>query len=89
MVSDQLSVLEKTRSKMKTLRLDKGQIEVVDDIVAEILRRKTLAERIRITCDLWGSVHRMLTTHLSKTHPDWDPKKVEQEVARRLSHGAV
>ena len=74
---------------MKTLRLDRGQIEVVDDIVAEILRRKTPAERIRIACDLWVSVHRMLTTHLAKTHPDWDSKRVEQEVARRLSHGTV
>lgn len=73
----------------KSLRLDRGQIEVVDDMVAEILRRKTPAERIKIACDLWVSVHRMLSTHLSKTHPDWDSKKVEQEVARRLSHGAV
>ena len=74
---------------MRTLRLDRGQIEVMDDIVADILRRKTPAERIRIACDLWVSVHHMLITHLSKTHPDWDPKKVEQEVARRLSHGAI
>ncbi len=64
---------------MKKLRLDRGQIEVVDDIVAEILRRKTPTERIRIACDLWVSVHRMLTTHLTKTHPDWDSKRVERE----------
>ncbi len=74
---------------MRSLRLDRGQIEVVDDIVAEILRRKTPAERIRITCDLWVSVHRMLTTHLRKTHPEWNFKKIEQEVARRLSHDAI
>jgi Rv0078B-related antitoxin len=74
---------------MGSFRLDRGQIEVVDDIMAEILRRKTPAERIRIACDLWVSVHRMLITHLTKTHPDWDSKRVEQEVARRLSHGTV
>jgi len=74
---------------MKTLRLDRGQIEVVDDLVAEILRRKTPAERIKIACDLWSSLHRMLTTYLSKAHPDWDLKRVEHEVAKRLSHGAV
>jgi len=73
----------------KTLRLDRGQIEVIDDVVAEILRRKTPAERIQIACDLWASVYRMLTTHLRKTHPEWDYKKVEQEVARRLSHGVI
>lgn len=75
--------------KKKTLRLDRGQIEVIDDVVAEILRQKTPAERIEIACDLWVSVYRMLTTHLRKTHPEWDSKKVEQEVARRLSHGAI
>jgi hypothetical protein len=74
---------------MKTLRLDRGQIEVVDDKIADILRRKTPAERIRIACDLWVSVHRMLITHLRKTHPEWNSKRVEQEVAKRLSHGAI
>jgi len=71
------------------LRLDSGQIEVVDDTMAEILRRKSPAERIRIAFNLWISTHAMLTTHLTKTHPDWDAKKVEVEVARRLSHGAI
>lgn len=37
----------------KTLRLDKGQIEVVDDAMAEVLRRKTPAERISIGFGLW------------------------------------
>jgi hypothetical protein len=71
------------------MRLDPGQIEVVEDSVAEILRRKTPAERIQIACDLWASVHRMLTTHLRKTHPEWNSRKIEQEVARRLSHGVI
>ena len=71
------------------LRLDSGQIEVVDDTMAEILRRKSPAERIRIAFNLWISTHAMLTTHLMKTHPDWDAKKVGYEVARRLSHGAI
>lgn len=73
----------------KTLRLDRGQIEVIDDVVADILRRKTPAERIQIACDLWTSVHDMLIIHLKKTHPEWNPRKIEQEVARRLSHGAI
>ncbi len=88
MVRDPLSV-ENTRGEMKMLRLDRGQIEVVDDVVAEILRRKTPAERIQIACDLWVSVHRMLITHLTKTHPEWNADKIEHEVARRLSHGAI
>ncbi len=32
----------------KKIRLDKGQIEAVDDLMADFLRGKTAAERIRI-----------------------------------------
>lgn len=71
------------------MRLDKGQIEVVDVAMAEVLRHKTPAERIRIGFNLWISAHNMLMTHLKKTHPEWDAKRLTQEVARRLSHGAV
>ncbi len=73
----------------KELRLDQGQIEVVDDLMAGILRAKTAAERIRIGFDIWVSTRDMLRVHLSKTHPDWGAEKVNQETARRLSHGAV
>lgn len=71
------------------LRLDSGQIEVVDDVMAEVLRRKTPAERIQIGFKLWTSARNMLMTHLKKAHPEWDAEKLKQEVARRLSHGAV
>ncbi len=76
-------------SKKMTLRLDSGQIEAVDDTIAEILRHKTPAERIRIGFMLWESAHDMLMVHLRKTHPRWTDDKVEKEVAKRLSHGAV
>lgn len=71
----------------KTLRLDRGQIEVVDDAMAEALRHKTHAERIRIGFNIWVSAHDMLTTYLKKIHPEWDSEKLALEVARRLSHG--
>ena len=74
---------------MKALRLDRGQIEVVDDVVAEILRQKTPAERIKIGFGMWTSTHAMLVVHLKKTHPEWSPEAIEKEVARRLSHGSV
>ena len=80
---------ERGQGKRATLRLDPGQIEVVDDTMAEILRHKTPAERIRIGFTLWTSARNMLLTHLRKTHPEWNDDRVEKEVARRLSHGAV
>lgn len=71
------------------MRLDKGQIEVVDDAMAEVLRHKTQAERISIGFNLWVSARNMLMTHLKKTHPEWDTKRLAQEVVRRLTHGTV
>jgi len=69
------------------LRLDAGQIEVVDDAMAEVLRRKTPAERISIGFNIWISVWDMLMVFLKTTHPDWSEEVIKQEVIRRLSHG--
>jgi hypothetical protein len=74
---------------MGTLRLDPGQIEVMDDTLAEVLRRKTPQERIKIGFGLWTSARDMLLAYLKKTHPEWSIEMVEKEVARRLSHGIV
>lgn len=70
-------------------RLDKGQIEVVDDAMAEVLRKKSPAERIRVGFTLWQSAHDMLTVHLRKTHPEWDEKRLQREVAGRFLHGTL
>ena len=64
-------------------------IEVLDEVVALILKEKTPAERIRIGFDIWTSAEKMLTYHLKAFHPDWDNPRISREVARRLSHGAV
>ncbi len=71
------------------MRLDSGQIEVIDDVMADVLRHKTPAERLRIGFNLWNSAYKMLKTHLGKTHPEWDAVRLQKEVVRRLSHGAV
>ncbi len=68
-------------------RLDVGQIEVVDDRMAEVLRAKTPAQRISIGFGMWDSAKRMLTAHLSSEHPDWSVQRVSREVVRRLSQG--
>jgi len=71
------------------IRLDKGQIEVVDNMMAEVLRGKTPAERIRIGFDLWTSARMMLISHLSASNPEWDAQRLNSEAARRLSHGSL
>lgn len=62
----------------KNFGLDRGQIEVIDDVMAEILRRKTPAERIRIAFDIWTSTRNMLITYLK------NPSGMDS-IQRRLS----
>ena len=70
-------------------RLDRGQIEILEDAMARVLSIKTPAERISIGFNIWISARDMLMVHLRKSHPEWDEKLLEKEVARRLSHGTV
>jgi hypothetical protein len=70
------------------MKVDPKKIEVVDDQMAEVLRNKTPAERLRIGFNMWISTRRMLLSHLSNTHPEWSREEVEREVARRLLHGS-
>jgi hypothetical protein len=64
-------------------------IETPDDRVVEILRAKTPAERLAIGMAMWSSARRMLVSLVSQQHPEWDADQISDEVARRLSHGAV
>jgi len=71
------------------MRLDRGQIEVMEDSMAEVLRSKSSAQRIAIGFALWTSAREMLTAHLGTSHPDWDVGRIQSEVAKRLSHGTA
>ena len=84
-----------TRDKRKRVRLDKGQIdsptriEVIDDVMAEILRNKTPAERIHIGFEMWTSAQKILFSHLRTANPHWSNEQLRREVAHRLSHGTL
>ena len=57
--------------------------------MAEIFRAMTGAQRLKIASDLFRSARSMIASHLAAEHPDWDGRRLQEEVARRLSHGAV
>ncbi len=63
--------------------------EVVDDRMAEILRRKTPQERLAIMAGLWRLARRLVTASVRMMHPEWEEAEIRREVARRMSHGAV
>lgn len=71
------------------MRFDNGQIEVVDDVMAEIYKKKTSAERLQIAFGLWRSAKIQLLNCIRSLHPDWNEEKIQREVVRRISHGAV
>jgi len=57
--------------------------------MAEVFRAMTGAQRLKIASDLFASARRMIASHLAAEHPDWDERRIQEETARRLSHGAV
>lgn len=65
-------------------RLDDGQIEVLDDEVAEVLRQKTPAERVAMTFDCNRTMRLLIEGSIRTLHPDWDNQKISAEVARRM-----
>jgi len=64
-------------------------IEIIDDLMADILRRKSPAERLAIANGMWRFARNMLQATIEREHPDWTFDQVNRLVARRLSHGAV
>jgi hypothetical protein len=64
-------------------------VEMMDDIMAEVLRAKSPAERLAIANGMWRSAHRMIESILRAEQPDRTDDEIRREVARRMSHGAV
>jgi len=71
------------------MRLEGRQIESVDEAMVEIYKKKTPSQRLQIAFGLWRSAKIMLTNNLRSLHPEWDEKRLQREVAGRISHGAI
>lgn len=63
-------------------------LEVIDDRVVQILRKKTPAERTAIVNGLWRFARDMIQANIAREHPDWSEDEIRRQVARRMSHGA-
>lgn len=68
-------------------RLDDGQIEVIDDALAEVLRQKTPAERVAMIFDANRTMRLRIEGHLRTRHPDWPDEDIEAEIAGRMLGG--
>jgi hypothetical protein len=70
------------------LRLDAGQIEVVDEAIAAVLRMKTPAERIALAGQAQRTAREIMAAGLRSQYPDWSDEQIRVEVARRFARGA-
>ena len=71
------------------MAIDERNIEVIDDIMVRILRKKTPQQRLAIAFSLWTSAKKQLSNYLRAEHPSWSDSKIQKEVAKRLSHGTA
>lgn len=65
------------------------KIQRLDPEMAQMMRRKTGAERLQIADAMYRSARQMLLCYLRAEHPEWAEDAIVREAARRLSHGAV
>jgi hypothetical protein len=70
-------------------RLDPGQIEVLDERVAQVLRTKQPWERVAMIGQANRTMRALLEGHVRTWHPDWSDEQVKREVGRRLLGGTT
>ena len=59
-------------------------VELIDDNMAEALRRKTPAERLAATHAMWRAAHARTLGVVRHLHPDWSDAQVKAEMRRRM-----
>ena len=64
-------------------RSSNPRIEILDDAMVDVLRRKTAAERVAMVFDAEQTLLAMLGSYLRESHPVWTEAQVNQEIARR------
>jgi len=75
-------------AKNKFAKTRRPCVELLDEAVVEVLRRKTPVERVAMIFAANRAMRLRLEGHLRSCHPDWDDQTVMQEIARRMSRGA-
>ena len=78
-----------TRPPLDNCKTPTFYVEVMDDVMADVLRQKTEAERLRMAGRMWQSARAILRGAISTEHPDWSQVQINREIARRISHGIV
>ena len=57
---------------------------MVHPLVAAALRNKSGMQRLRLAHETWELTRDRLAAFLSRRYPEWSPRQVQAEVAKRL-----
>jgi len=60
-------------------------IEVVDDEMAAVLRRKTGTQRLKFVDSLYRTAWKLIETNVRCSHPEWKEPQVRAAVAARIA----
>lgn len=71
------------------MAIEARNIEIVDDAMAEVLRRMTVGQRLAAANRMWISARKAIGHMLRSDHPEWTCEQIEWETTRRMSDGAV
>jgi len=66
-----------------------GTIEILDPVVAAILRSKSPQERIQQAYGCNRLVRERLTSHFAFEHSEWSTEQITKAVAERLLNGTT
>ncbi len=67
---------------------NRPRAELLDEAVAEVLRRKTPTERVAMVFAADRTMRLRLEGRLCSRRPEWDQQTGMQEIARRMCRGA-
>ncbi|HMB95150.1 MAG TPA: hypothetical protein VKK61_03845 [Tepidisphaeraceae bacterium] len=70
------------------MNLDPRQVEVIDDAMAEVMRRLTPAQKIANAHSMWRYARQRVDAAVRWQHPDWNDRDVQQEISRRMLSGS-
>ncbi len=63
-------------------------IEVIDDQMAEIQRKKLPAEKIEMIAAAGRTARMLAKSGVRYFHPDWNEEQIQAEVLRRITCGS-
>jgi hypothetical protein len=63
----------------------KPVIEVIEDDLADVLRRMSGAQKLRCLDSMFRSIAGMIRCSIREAHPDWSPEQVSRETSKRIA----